>query len=697
MHAHPFTDQQILDRINRSPQTGLTLLMERYTGLIWSIVSRHLQNPEDIKECVNETFSIFYFQRDKYDPQKSSLPVYLAAIARNLAVSRYRKEKSRGRVATSTADRQIALAELRADVERAMKELRPDEADLIRMKYYDGMSIKEIAASLGLPYETVKKRHQRSIGKLRRSFLLTLIIVALLALSACTYCVLRHYDLIPDLWEIIVGKNEEDDKPEPLIITDKGKDNEQPEDSGVTANMQPQANAQENLVQSQDNFVAVPESSPGSTSGIQSAFYWLDGYGPVSTSETIAYNMKTPVSFETEYVTGTLKSAVYAENTLKATVLVQARGDAFPDISNPEFPLFSIPSDSFIPYFQDLYLDGALLSSGTVTRGNSGDNFQWLYCTYENIEMPASPEVLTLSLSSATSLGQIFDFSCSVDVTFSMERTPVREVQDNVYKINDLYSLLTVPRRDDSGALILSIYPLCSGDGPNIMTEVICPAFFSDGYSQNPFTVTDPYGNVYTGECQEYYSMNSGIDYFEWNFGQVPPGGITLHIPFICLSDKIPEDFYIPVDLSECTFPAEKSCEIYGGRLYLEQVEEVCPSPDSQIEELRSVSSCPRIRYWEFTLRFESNIPDLYLCAFNVTGDQDILPEASCNLCPCGLLAMSTPIAGDFHTGEILSVAGIDTSYYDVSTFRLVPVSNAPIPQINYLWDKDLDIPLFVN
>ena len=191
--------------------------------------------------------------------------------------------------------------------------------------------------------------------------------------------------------------------------------------------------------------------------------------------------------------------------------------------------------------------------------------------------------------------------------------------------------------------------------------------------------------------------MNSGIDYFEWNFGQVPPGGITLHIPFICLSDKMPEDFYIPVDLSECTFPAEKSCEIYGGRLYLEQVEEVCPSPDSQIEELRSVSSCPRIRYWEFTLRFESNIPDLYLCAFNVTGDQDILPEASCNLCPCGLLAMSTPIAGDFHTGEILSVAGIDTSYYDVSTFRLVPVSNAPIPQINYLWDKDLDIPLFVN
>lgn len=36
------------------------------------------------------------------------------------------------------------------------------------MKYFGGMSIREIADSLELPYETVKKRHQRTLHKLRR-------------------------------------------------------------------------------------------------------------------------------------------------------------------------------------------------------------------------------------------------------------------------------------------------------------------------------------------------------------------------------------------------------------------------------------------------------------------------------------------------------------------------------------------------
>lgn len=47
-----------------------------------------------------------------------------------------------------------------------MKLLNPNELQIIRMKYYDGMSVQEIADSLNLPYETVKKRHQRSVFKL---------------------------------------------------------------------------------------------------------------------------------------------------------------------------------------------------------------------------------------------------------------------------------------------------------------------------------------------------------------------------------------------------------------------------------------------------------------------------------------------------------------------------------------------------
>ena len=50
MHTHALDDQQILAKLAKSPQQGLALLMEQYTGLIWHIASRYLHDPEDIKE-----------------------------------------------------------------------------------------------------------------------------------------------------------------------------------------------------------------------------------------------------------------------------------------------------------------------------------------------------------------------------------------------------------------------------------------------------------------------------------------------------------------------------------------------------------------------------------------------------------------------------------------------------------------------
>lgn len=65
------------------------------------------------------------------------------------------------------------------------------------MKYYDGMTIREIADSMKLPYETVKKRHQRSLSKMRLLLTLALILALTALLGACAYMLLRHLGVIP--------------------------------------------------------------------------------------------------------------------------------------------------------------------------------------------------------------------------------------------------------------------------------------------------------------------------------------------------------------------------------------------------------------------------------------------------------------------------------------------------------------------
>ena len=143
-----------------NPQEAMALIVERYTGLLWSVAQRYLDNPEDIKECVNDTFFAFYSSSDTFDPAKGTLAVFLCAIAEKKAISLYRKNRNHpSSPLPDTAGEPEAIFEqsdLRMDLDRAIQSLQPEDAGLIRMKYYGGMSMREIADSLHLSYETVK-------------------------------------------------------------------------------------------------------------------------------------------------------------------------------------------------------------------------------------------------------------------------------------------------------------------------------------------------------------------------------------------------------------------------------------------------------------------------------------------------------------------------------------------------------------
>ncbi len=196
-------------------------LIRQYAALIWKTTAAYLDNPEDIRECVNDTFLAFYMQRNAYDPDKGSPAALLVSIARNKAVDRFRKIRAdqawNGQIQIDRmqADRpkkiQMKSAEelpdphsleeqviTEIDLQEALNSLSPEDLDLIRMKYYGGMSIQEIAKSMNLPYEAVKKRHQRSLVKLRRFLTMALILMLIAAvLTACAYIILRYFGIVP--------------------------------------------------------------------------------------------------------------------------------------------------------------------------------------------------------------------------------------------------------------------------------------------------------------------------------------------------------------------------------------------------------------------------------------------------------------------------------------------------------------------
>lgn len=191
-----YTEEELLTLLRQDREEGAAALMEQYAGLLWTVCSRRLANEEDIKECVNSAFAEFCLHLDRFDPGQSSLKNYLCRIADRRAMNCHRRMIRYQAVEEAAArqqdDRQsgsdrVALAE---QLEDAMDQLVPIDAQILRMKYYDGLSYKEIADQLHIHYDTVKKRSLRSRRKLLK-LLLTLVLLALLV--ACTVVFLRRY------------------------------------------------------------------------------------------------------------------------------------------------------------------------------------------------------------------------------------------------------------------------------------------------------------------------------------------------------------------------------------------------------------------------------------------------------------------------------------------------------------------------
>ena len=192
------SDKEIMQLLESDPNAGMVQVMEQYLKLVHSIAAG-LKNPEDVKDCINDTFADFYRYRNSFDPDKGSLDNYLAAITRrNLADIAARNKKHAaeeypdgvGIDPVSDWDRQI-------DMENAIQSLSSMDAALIRMKYYQGKSLQEIANSLGISYEATKKRHQRSLAALKKALIAMLILSLLAALASCAYIALRYFGIIP--------------------------------------------------------------------------------------------------------------------------------------------------------------------------------------------------------------------------------------------------------------------------------------------------------------------------------------------------------------------------------------------------------------------------------------------------------------------------------------------------------------------
>lgn len=156
-------DSEIIRRFWQRSEDAVLETAGKYGGYCRCIAWNILGNPEDVEECLNDTWLAAW---DSIPPQSpGKLSVYLGRITRNLALNRLKAQNTQKRgggqtelvleelrecVGTDPWDDKLSELVLRDAVNRFLRRQFPLRRAVFLRRYWAMESIEDIAKALGL-------------------------------------------------------------------------------------------------------------------------------------------------------------------------------------------------------------------------------------------------------------------------------------------------------------------------------------------------------------------------------------------------------------------------------------------------------------------------------------------------------------------------------------------------------------------
>jgi RNA polymerase sigma-70 factor (ECF subfamily) len=155
-------------------RSAFASLFLRFAPKIKSHLLRYGLADEVAEELAQETLFAIWRKADQFDPHRASAVGWIYTIARNLRIDMLRREHrpDDGRMPEApgdpeTPEQQLKTTEGEQRVREAIERLPAEQAEVLRLSYFEEQSHAEIAERLALPLGTVKSRIRRAAANLR--------------------------------------------------------------------------------------------------------------------------------------------------------------------------------------------------------------------------------------------------------------------------------------------------------------------------------------------------------------------------------------------------------------------------------------------------------------------------------------------------------------------------------------------------
>jgi RNA polymerase sigma-70 factor (ECF subfamily) len=165
--------QQVLEAINeakKNNQKAFGFLFDNFWDYLYNYLLKKNNNEDQAEDIAVQTFAKAFDKIETFNP-KYTFETWLITISNNLQIDQHRKENLKNKIDSASYDDKVItqvqdgnpspedlliITQNLSDLLLKIKTLKTEYKAIIRLRYFEELSYKEISERLSLPLNTVK-------------------------------------------------------------------------------------------------------------------------------------------------------------------------------------------------------------------------------------------------------------------------------------------------------------------------------------------------------------------------------------------------------------------------------------------------------------------------------------------------------------------------------------------------------------
>ena len=164
----------LIGAVARGDRAAFAALFGQFAPRIKALLMRRGTQAAEAEELAQEAMLAIWRKAAQFDPARATAAAWIFAIARNLSIDAHRRaapapapDPGLAPDLPATADALLAEAERAARVRAVIATLPAEQAEALRLAFFDDHSHADIEVRLGIPLGTVKSRLRLAMARLR--------------------------------------------------------------------------------------------------------------------------------------------------------------------------------------------------------------------------------------------------------------------------------------------------------------------------------------------------------------------------------------------------------------------------------------------------------------------------------------------------------------------------------------------------